>query len=824
MNRIHRICITDPSRAGHKAIKSTACLFSGIAVVAALFAGCSVFDRESPDTLMPPEVVDISNVQNAVPVSLPMSKYGNPTSYVVAGKRYYTMPSSMGYKESGIASWYGTESQGKRTSSGETYDNYGMTAAHRTLPLPSFVQVTNKQNGRSVIVKINDRGPFHNNRLIELSYAAAVKLGIVGYGTGLVEVTSINPEDYKTEPQPILREASKDLYLQAGAFRVRKNAEHLRADIVAQGLGPARIIEPTLSNDLYVVQVGPFQDADEADKVASTLKPLGVNAITRHEEDIESMVRDEQPAMRTSTPEPRSAATSGIETAAAATGTQTAASKPDVVAMDTGTAELPADTATSKWKVWQWLPAMLKPAASVSADAADAAMETTVTATAGTATNLVTATAESVPESTEPEAVAMAADTAETPAEAAPSKWKFWQKRPAVAETETGMPAGTAATLATAAPESMAETSEDEVVAMVVEPAEPPAEAATSKWKFWQKRPAMAEAETAMPAAVAPQPVDEEDEPEVVAMGAELAETPAETTTSKWKFWKKRPAMVEPEVVAMEPAAAQPPVTMATTPSAPVLQDMSPVYLQTGAFRLRENAERLRPNVEALAPGAFQIIETSGARTLYKIQIGPLQGTAEAMRVRRELKAVGINPQIVDSSTGSRTMASATRYTPKPLEQLGKPAKPVVKPAAPVMRAAVAKPVESTTAAVVAAPYARRPAAAVEQPMTQVRKAEPVTRPAPAPAAPVRRGKKALFQQAGAFAIPNNATRLRTRIVDETQEPTEIVQEPTELPRGLTNLHKVQVGPLQDKSEAMRVKRALEPLGVTDSFPVYRQQ
>ena len=853
MNRIHRICMTDTSRAGHKAINRTAYLFSGIAVVAALFAGCSLFDRDSSDVLMPPEVVDVSNVPNAVPVSLPLSKYGNPTSYVVAGKRYYTMPSSMGYKESGIASWYGTESQGKRTSSGETYDNYGMTAAHRTLPLPSFVQVTNKQNGRSVIVKINDRGPFHNNRLIELSYAAAVKLGIVGYGTGLVEVTSINPQDYKTEPEQILREASKELYLQAGAFQVRKNAEHLRADIVAKGLGPARIIEPTEINDLYVVQVGPFKDAAEAEKVASTLKPMGVNAITRYDEDSGSMALDEQPTMRTKTPAPRPAAPSRIESAVmektAAAEAETAARKPDVVAMDTGTAELPADAGTSKWKFWQWLPAMLKPAATVPADTA---MGTTVAATAGTATNLVTVattagtatnlvtdTAEMVPETAEPEAMAMAADTAEPAAETAASKWKFWQKRPAMAEPEAEMPAETTATLATAAPESVAEEGEPDVVAMAADTAEPAAEAATSKWKFWQKRPAMVEPEAEMPAettatlaTAAPESVAETSEPDVVAMAADTAEPAADPGTSKWKFWQRAPAKLKPGAgapavttmdkvtVASEPEV----VAMATTTSAPVQQDMSPVYLQTGAFRLHENAERLRPNVEALAPGAFQIIETSGARTLYKIQIGPLQGTAEAMRVTRELKAVGINPKIVDSSTGSKMMASATRYTPKPIDQIGKPAKPVVKPAAPLMHAAVAKPVKSKSAAVVAAPYARHPAPATEQPVAQMRAAEPVARPKPAPAAPVLRGKKSLFQQAGAFAVPKNATRLRTRIVDKTQEPTEIVQEPTELARGLTNLHKVQVGPLENKTEAMRIKRALEPLGVTDSFPVYRQQ
>ena len=100
----------------------------------------------------------------------PKSRYGNPESYVVFGKRYYVKDSSKGYVETGIASWYGTKFHGRRTSSGETYDMYAMTAAHKTLPLPTYVEVTNLNNGRSIIVKVNDRGRFHEIRIIDLSY------------------------------------------------------------------------------------------------------------------------------------------------------------------------------------------------------------------------------------------------------------------------------------------------------------------------------------------------------------------------------------------------------------------------------------------------------------------------------------------------------------------------------------------------------------------------------------------------------------------------------------------------------------------------------
>ena len=124
----------------------------------------------------------VDRTEKVIPKAEPKSKYGNPKSYVVFGQRYHTLPTAKGYVEQGIASWYGTKFHGRRTSSGETYDMYAMTAAHKTLPLPTYARVTNKKNGRSIIVRINDRGPFHENRIIDLSYAAATKLGIVTTG------------------------------------------------------------------------------------------------------------------------------------------------------------------------------------------------------------------------------------------------------------------------------------------------------------------------------------------------------------------------------------------------------------------------------------------------------------------------------------------------------------------------------------------------------------------------------------------------------------------------------------------------------------------
>ena len=141
---------------------------------------------------------DVEAIPDAVPKLEPLSETGN-RPYKALGKKYYPVKSALGYSERGVASWYGKKFHGARTSSGEKYDMLAMTAAHRTLPLPTYVKVRSLQNGKSVIVKVNDRGPFLHNRLIDLSYAAAYKLGVVSTGTGLVEVTTVTPASYQQQ-------------------------------------------------------------------------------------------------------------------------------------------------------------------------------------------------------------------------------------------------------------------------------------------------------------------------------------------------------------------------------------------------------------------------------------------------------------------------------------------------------------------------------------------------------------------------------------------------------------------------------------------------
>jgi rare lipoprotein A len=195
----------------------------------------------------------------------------------VAGERYDVLPSSEGYVERGIASWYGPDFHGLRASSGETYDMYGMTAAHPVLPLPTYVQVTNLTNGRKAIVRVNDRGPFHSNRVIDLSYAAAHKLGIVQDGTGLVEVRALNPSRPPTAPMDkVILSARPNLFVQVGAFSEFHNAERLRAHLASLDVSGIHI-QPSadIGDPFYRVRIGPLASVTAADFLTKRLEGLG---------------------------------------------------------------------------------------------------------------------------------------------------------------------------------------------------------------------------------------------------------------------------------------------------------------------------------------------------------------------------------------------------------------------------------------------------------------------------------------------------------------------------------------------------------------------
>ncbi|MFC6670097.1 septal ring lytic transglycosylase RlpA family protein [Marinobacterium aestuariivivens] len=230
----------------------------------------------------PEDPVDVSQVPDAVPRLEPKSLGGNRSPYEVLGKTYRVLDSALGYRERGTASWYGRKFHGYETSNGEVYDMYSMTAAHKSLPLPSFVRVTNLDNGRQVVVRVNDRGPFHEGRVIDLSYAAAYRLGMLGKGTARVELEAIVPRRATSSAQLVKAGAEKlaaesGRYLQVGAF-----ADASAADRIGQRLGP---LSPGLSlrvmpvehggRTLYRVQLGPVQDSETEQRLLQQLADAG---------------------------------------------------------------------------------------------------------------------------------------------------------------------------------------------------------------------------------------------------------------------------------------------------------------------------------------------------------------------------------------------------------------------------------------------------------------------------------------------------------------------------------------------------------------------
>ena len=254
----------------------------------------------------PKNPVDLTHVKEPVPKVEPKSKYGNPKKYTVLGNTYKTMDDNKNYSQTGIASWYGTKFHGRRTSSGEVYDMYEMTGAHKTLPLPTYAKVTNLDNNKSIIIKINDRGPFHENRIVDLSYAAASKLGVLAKGTARVHVVAIDPREHdlaKTKPhsdnnqyalnnpaektikQPTpSRKVNKELvHIQLGAFKDRDYAEQLVKNVESVIQHPVTITtvnKQNLNKKLFKVQLGPIP-AEKLELIKSKLAHLNIyNPIT----------------------------------------------------------------------------------------------------------------------------------------------------------------------------------------------------------------------------------------------------------------------------------------------------------------------------------------------------------------------------------------------------------------------------------------------------------------------------------------------------------------------------------------------------------------
>jgi rare lipoprotein A len=275
-------------------------------VVAGLGACQSTPPAPTPPYTVPPESVTPPPISGTVPDAIPRleprARSGNPPFYSVFGKRYYVLSSSVGYRERGVASWYGPGFHKVRTSTGERYDMYAMTAAHKTLPLPAYVRVTNLQNGRSVVVRVNDRGPFVGNRIIDLSYSAAAKLGMLRNGTAMVDVRTIDP----SEPPPTAvgsaaaapngaaasaavsgaatpadsnpAAAGSALFVQAGAFADPANAERLAQNLRGRSYGKVFVRDDQIAGRrMYRVRIGPVADVAEFDRIVAALERAGIN-------------------------------------------------------------------------------------------------------------------------------------------------------------------------------------------------------------------------------------------------------------------------------------------------------------------------------------------------------------------------------------------------------------------------------------------------------------------------------------------------------------------------------------------------------------------
>jgi rare lipoprotein A len=226
-------------------------------------SACTTISHHGEHDGPPRFKVNVARIPDAVPKVEPLCRYGNKPSYVIRGHRYYVLKSSENYDKRGLASWYGTLFHKHKTSCGEPYDMFKMTAASLVLPLPSYAEVTNLQNGKKVVVKVNDRGPFEKNRIMDLSWAAAEKIGVTARGTGYVEIKVINPRTWSkerwNEPTPttprLKHPGQPLLFLQVGALSNENKARDLQRRVAELFHKPVRIqIKPGVT-PIYRIQI-----------------------------------------------------------------------------------------------------------------------------------------------------------------------------------------------------------------------------------------------------------------------------------------------------------------------------------------------------------------------------------------------------------------------------------------------------------------------------------------------------------------------------------------------------------------------------------------
>ncbi|KHA60004.1 lipoprotein [Vibrio variabilis] len=245
-----------------------------LACTSILLVGCSSAPSKRyslDDDVAPEKPISVDHIEDAVPQYEPYSLGGNK-DYTLRGNHYTIIKDITGFTEQGISSWYGKKFHGHLTSNGEIYDMYSMTAAHKTLPLPSYVEVTNQDNGKKAIVRVNDRGPFHPGRIIDLSYAAATKLDVIKTGTANVSIRVIKV-DKPTE-------AHKQQALPKFVVQVASSQHSQRVQTLAQELGQKLAVESYVGseNDVHRVLLGPFNDYMQTQKTLEQVKTLGYSS------------------------------------------------------------------------------------------------------------------------------------------------------------------------------------------------------------------------------------------------------------------------------------------------------------------------------------------------------------------------------------------------------------------------------------------------------------------------------------------------------------------------------------------------------------------
>lgn len=232
----------------------------------------------------PTRIVDLSIIPEVIPQPINRTMAGNRSPYTVLGKSYQVLPTEEGYNESGVASWYGEKFHGHKTSNGEVFDMYQVSAAHKSLPIPSFLRVTNLDNNRSIVVRVNDRGPFHGDRVIDLSYAAALKLGYADRGTARVQLESIvasgafrdrgvSATTSAAGNENLRISSSSSKYLQVGAFSELSTAQEVSTKVEEITSLPVfiRTVNISKSRTLHRVRVGPISDSGQIQRVSESV-------------------------------------------------------------------------------------------------------------------------------------------------------------------------------------------------------------------------------------------------------------------------------------------------------------------------------------------------------------------------------------------------------------------------------------------------------------------------------------------------------------------------------------------------------------------------